>query len=110
MHLDIILTDLPELAIKFLTSPPPNSQQLCLTHHQLLLTAAKKAIEMSGISPSDIHLVICATSSPDDLFGDAPSIASAVGCTTRTVAFDLTAACSGFLFGIVTAGMYLENG
>ena len=72
--------------------------------------AAKKAIEMSGVSPEDIHLVICATSSPDDLFGDAPSIASAVGCTTRTVAFDLTAACSGFLFGIVTAGMYLENG
>lgn len=69
-----------------------------------------KAIEMSGVSPEDIHLVICATSSPDDLFGDAPSIASAVGCTTRTVAFDLTAACSGFLFGIVTAGMYLENG
>eukprot|EP00956_Cyclotella_meneghiniana_P026721 scaffold58456_cov66-Cyclotella_meneghiniana.AAC.5 len=65
---------------------------------------------MSGVSPEDIHLVICATSSPDDLFGDAPSIASAVGCTTRTVAFDLTAACSGFLFGIVTAGMYLENG
>ena len=72
--------------------------------------AAKKAIEMSGIDPADIHLVICATSSPDDLFGDAPSIAAAVGCTTRTVAFDLTAACSGFLFGIVTAGMYLENG
>ena len=76
------------------------------SHHK----AAKKAIEMSGISPQDIHLVICATSSPDDLFGDAPSIAQAVGCTSRTVAFDLTAACSGFLFGIVTAGMYLENG
>ena len=75
-----------------------------------LLQAAKNAIKMSGIAPEDIHLVICATSSPDDLFGDAPSIASAVGCTTRTVAFDLTAACSGFLFGIVTASMYLENG
>lgn len=80
------------------------------TLRTLGIDAARNAIKMSGISPADIHLVICATSSPDDLFGDAPSIAAAVGCTTRTVAFDLTAACSGFLFGIVTASMYLENG
>jgi 3-oxoacyl-[acyl-carrier-protein] synthase-3 len=75
------------------------------------IEASLNALRMSGISPSDIDVVICATSSPDDLFGDAPSIAHAIGCDSRrVVAFDLTAACSGFLFGIVTAGQYLDNG
>ena len=81
------------------------------TLRTLGIEAAKQALEMSGKSPSDIDLVICATSSPDDLFGDAPSIASAIGIEAgKCVAFDLTAACSGFLFGIVTASQFLTNG
>lgn len=51
---------------------------------------------------ADIDLVIFATSTPDDLFGDAAGVAKAVGAT-NAVAFDLTAACSGFLFGVTTA-------
>lgn len=70
--------------------------------------AAKAALEMSGVSAEDIDLVICATSSPDDLFGDSSSIASALGCK-NAFAFDLTAACSGFLFGIVTAGQFMDR-
>lgn len=70
--------------------------------------AAKMALDMSGLDPDDIDLIICATSSPQDLFGDATSIAADLECT-NAVAFDLTAACSGFLFGIVTAGHYLEG-
>jgi 3-oxoacyl-[acyl-carrier-protein] synthase-3 len=38
------------------------------------IEAARNALEMSGIDAGDIDLVVCATSSPDDLFGDAPSI------------------------------------
>ena len=72
---------------------------------------ATNALSMSGIDPSDIDLVICATSSPDDLFGDAPYVAHAVGCNSaRCAAFDLTAASSGFLFGIVTASEFLGGG
>lgn len=70
--------------------------------------AARNALEMSGLSPDDIDLVIVATSSPDDMFGDATSVAAALGCV-NAVAFDLTAACSGFLFGAVTAGQFLTN-
>lgn len=70
--------------------------------------AAKQALEMAGISAEDLDLVICATSSADDMFGDATVIASNIGCTKATVAFDLTAACSGFLFGSVTAGQFLS--
>jgi len=72
------------------------------------IAAAKNALEMSGVEGSDIDLVICATSSPDDLFGDSTSIAHALGCKDA-FSFDLTAACSGFLFGVVTAGQFMDR-
>ncbi len=53
--------------------------------------------------------MIVATSSPDDLFGDATSVAAAIGAT-NAVAYDLTAACSGFLFATVTASQFLHTG
>jgi 3-oxoacyl-[acyl-carrier-protein] synthase-3 len=70
--------------------------------------AAERALEMSELAAEDIDLVIVATSSADDLFGDATSVAAALGCK-NAVAFDLTAACSGFLFATVTAGQFLSN-
>lgn len=86
-------------------------KQVPETLRTLGIEAAQNALTMSGVDPTSIDVVICATSSPDDLFGDAPSIAHAIGCdSSKVVAFDLTAACSGFLFGIVTAGQYLNNG
>ena len=53
--------------------------------------------------------MILATSSPDDLFGDAAYVASLIGAK-NAVAFDLTAACSGFLFAMTTASQFLHNG
>lgn len=76
---------------------------------ELAINAALEALENSGVSASDIDLVIVATSSPDDLFGDAASVASAIG-SHKAAAFDLTAACSGFLFGIVTASQFMHTG
>lgn len=75
----------------------------------LAATAAARALENAGLEGKDIDVVILATSSPDDLFGDATSVAAAVGAT-GAVAFDLTAACSGFLFGVVTASQFLHSG
>jgi|Transcript_19627 3-oxoacyl-[acyl-carrier-protein] synthase-3 len=71
--------------------------------------AAQNALDMSGLDPMDIDIVICATSSPEDLFGDATTIAANLGCK-NAVAYDLVAACSGFLFGSVTAAQFLNNG
>lgn len=70
--------------------------------------AAQAALDMAGIDPADIDLVICATSSADDMFGDATSIAASCKCT-KAMGFDLTAACSGFLFATVTAGQFLSS-
>jgi len=71
--------------------------------------ASLQAIVMAGITPLDIDLIILATSTPDDLFGSACQIQAALGAT-QAVAFDMTAACSGFVFGLVTAAQYIRTG
>lgn len=76
---------------------------------QLSAVAAKEAIAMAGISPTDIDLIILATSTPDDLFGSACRIQGLIGAT-NAVAFDLTAACSGFLFALITASQFISTG
>jgi 3-oxoacyl-[acyl-carrier-protein] synthase-3 len=80
------------------------------TLRDLAIEAGKAAIKDAGIKAEDIDLVIVATSSPDDMFGDAPSVATGCGVSKSAFAFDLTAACSGFLFGTVTASQFLNNG
>eukprot|EP00288_Rhodomonas_lens_P010645 CAMPEP_0177748574 /NCGR_PEP_ID=MMETSP0484_2-20121128/32007_1 /TAXON_ID=354590 /ORGANISM="Rhodomonas lens, Strain RHODO" /LENGTH=346 /DNA_ID=CAMNT_0019263463 /DNA_START=246 /DNA_END=1283 /DNA_ORIENTATION=+ len=79
------------------------------TLRDLEVRAAMQALEDSGLNAADIDLVVVATSSPEDMFGDAPYVANMIGAKDA-VAFDLTAACSGFLFATVTAGQYLSGG
>jgi 3-oxoacyl-[acyl-carrier-protein] synthase-3 len=76
---------------------------------QLSAIAANKAIEMAGISAAEVDLIILATSTPDDLFGSACQVQHLIGAT-RAVAFDLTAACSGFVFALITASQFIRNG
>jgi 3-oxoacyl-[acyl-carrier-protein] synthase III len=75
-----------------------------------LATAASiQAIASAGITPGDLDLILLATSTPEDLFGSACKIQAELGAT-QAVAFDLTAACSGFVFGLVTAAQYIRTG
>lgn len=71
--------------------------------------AAQRAIAMAGIAPTDLDLIILATSTADDLFGSASQIQAELGAS-KAVAFDLTAACSGFVFGMVTAAQFIRTG
>ncbi len=71
--------------------------------------AALNAIEIANWDIKTIDLIILATSTPHDLFGSAPSIQSKLGAY-NAVAFDLTAACSGFLFALITASQFLKGG
>lgn len=71
--------------------------------------AAQNALDMAGVAASEIDLIVLATSTPDDLFGSASQIQHDLGATQAT-AFDLTAACSGFVFGLVTAAQFIQNG
>jgi len=79
------------------------------TLSELATAASKKALEMAGVAAADIDIVLFSTSSPDDLFGSACTVQAAVGCT-KAVAFDLTAACSGFVLGLVTGVQYIRAG
>jgi len=71
--------------------------------------AAISAIEMADWDIKTIDLIVLATSTPHDLFGSAPSIQTKLGAA-NAVAFDLTAACSGFLFALITASQFLKGG
>jgi 3-oxoacyl-[acyl-carrier-protein] synthase III len=75
----------------------------------LATQAAAQALEMAGVAAADVDLILLATSSSEDLFGTACQIQAQLGAT-NAVAFDLTAACSGFVFGVVTAAQYLRTG
>jgi len=71
--------------------------------------AALTAIEMANWDLKTIDLIVLETSTPHDLFGSAPSIQAKLGAA-NAVAFDLTAACSGFLFALITASQFLKGG
>ena len=72
--------------------------------------AAKQALERAGVEPSEIDLIILATSTPDNTFpATAVEIQARLGIT-RGAAFDMQAVCSGFVFGLATADNFLRCG
>lgn len=80
-------------------------ESLCAIAEQ----AARDALSMARLKATDLDLILLATSTPDDLFGSATRIQHGIGAT-QAVAFDLTAACSGFVFGLVTAAQFIRTG
>lgn len=76
----------------------------------LAARAADGAIENAGLTPDDIDLIIVATATPDR---QAPSTACIVQDKIgayRAVAFDISAVCSGFLFGMAVAHQFIDSG
>ncbi len=72
--------------------------------------AARAALAQAGLEPSDIDLIIVATSTPDYTFpSTATQIQAALGIT-HGAAFDLQAVCSGFVFAVATADKFLRSG
>jgi len=80
------------------------------TTSDLASMAGLRAIGMAGLTPEDIDLIIVATATPDRL---APSTAAIVQDKIQaynSVAFDLAAVCSGFLFSVSTAAQFIATG
>ncbi len=71
--------------------------------------AGINALEMADLVATELDLIILATSTPDDLFGTAVQVQYQLGAT-KAMAFDLTAACSGFVVGLVTASQFIRSG
>ncbi len=76
----------------------------------LSVQASRKALEMAGLSPSELDMIICSTISPDmPLPSTAAFIQRQLGAPA-CCAFDLAAACSGFLFGMSVAEQFIKSG
>jgi hypothetical protein len=72
--------------------------------------AAQQALELGGIDPQEIDLIIVATCTSDTVFpATACYIQSKIGAM-RAAAFDVQAACSGFLYALVTADQFIAAG
>lgn len=70
----------------------------------------KKLCEKRGISPEEIDLLICATVTPDLIFPATSNIICDKIGAKNAWGFDVEAACSGFLFSLVTGSQFIETG
>ncbi|RZB53010.1 3-oxoacyl-[acyl-carrier-protein] synthase 3 B, chloroplastic isoform B [Glycine soja] len=76
----------------------------------LAVEAARKALEMAKVDPDDLDLILMCTSTPEDLFGSAPQIQKQLGCKANPLSYDITAACSGFVLGLISAACHIRGG
>lgn len=76
----------------------------------MALQAVKKLLAEKNISPDEIDLVICATTTPDMVFPATANIIADKAGIKNAFGFDIQAACSGFLYALVTASKYIESG
>jgi 3-oxoacyl-[acyl-carrier-protein] synthase-3 len=76
----------------------------------LALPAVRQALEMAGVGGPDLDLIVCATVTPDMAFpATAALIADALG-SRDAAAYDLSAGCTGFMYGIAQAYGMLAGG
>ncbi|PHR55101.1 MAG: 3-oxoacyl-ACP synthase [Arcobacter sp.] len=81
------------------------------TTSDMAVQAAEKAIERSGISKEDIDMIVVATISPD--YFNMPSTATVVAHKMgldKVTAFDISAACTGFIYVLSIAKAFIESG
>ena len=72
--------------------------------------ASRLAIEAAGIDPSDIDLIILATSTPDKIFPSSACILQARLGIHGCPAFDIQAVCSGFVYALTVAEKFIKSG
>lgn len=72
--------------------------------------AVQGLLKKKNIAPEDIELVICATTTPDMQFPATANIVSDKVGMKNAFGFDINAACSGFIYALVTGSKYIESG
>ncbi len=77
----------------------------------LAVVAAQRALEMAGKQPEDVDLIVLGTSTPDLIFPSTASLLQGrLGIRNGGAAFDVQAACSGFIFALSTADKFVKSG
>lgn len=72
--------------------------------------AAQKAMEAAGIKPEEIDLIIVATITPDMILPSTACLIQEKLGATKASAFDLSAACTGFIYGLSVASQFIVTG
>ncbi len=72
--------------------------------------AAKKALKAAGLRPSQLDLIVVATITPDMMFPATACILQAKLGARKAIAFDISAACSGFIFALAAADNFIKSG
>ena len=81
------------------------------TTSDLAFQAAQRAIEMAGVDPQSIDLIIVATTTPDVVFPSTACILQEkLGIRSGGPAFDIQAVCSGFVYALATADQFIRGG
>lgn len=76
----------------------------------MALQAARQALEVAGLNPSQLELVIVATMTPDYAFPSTACLVQDALGATRAAAFDLSAGCTGFVYGLSVAADLISSG
>ncbi len=76
----------------------------------LAFQAARRALEAAQVAPEEIDLIVLATSTPDMFFPSTACIVQDKLKASRAAAFDLSAACSGFVYALAVGEQYIRSG
>jgi 3-oxoacyl-[acyl-carrier-protein] synthase-3 len=71
--------------------------------------AAKRALKSAGRTPGEVDLIVATTASPDLIWPSTACLIQAKLETTKAVAFDVSAACAGFVYALVVAAQFLAT-
>jgi 3-oxoacyl-[acyl-carrier-protein] synthase-3 len=74
------------------------------------IQAGRAALESAGLKPKDLNLVIVATCTPDYIFPACASLVQHSLGAKNAAAFDVNAACSGFIYALATACQFINSG
>lgn len=77
---------------------------------QLALQAAREALKDAEVSPQDLDLIIVATATPEYFFPSTACIIQGLLGADRATCFDISAACTGFIYALNTAAQFIKSG
>ncbi len=77
---------------------------------QFGVKAAMQALERSGLKPTDIEIIVCATTTPDQIMPSTGALIQAQIGATNAAGMDVFAACSGFIYGITMVESMIRTG
>jgi 3-oxoacyl-[acyl-carrier-protein] synthase-3 len=76
----------------------------------LAAQACRRALDAAGRTPADVDLIVLATSTPDMVFPSSACLLQAKLGVTRGAAFDIQAVCTGFVYALATADLFVKSG